>query len=120
MPLIARLLRLFMIVALVGTQGTVMAQAVCRHQNAHEHMLALASLDAKVASVSIREDAAAATAAKKASQSADASSHWPAEMLPAEPKAPQLPLLERARLRPGGQSALSSASILPLLKPPSA
>jgi hypothetical protein len=120
MPFMARLLRLFLILAFVATQGTVMAQAVCRHQNAHEHMLALASLDAKVASVSIREDAAAATAAKKGAQTDDASSHWPAEMLPAQPVAPPLPLAEPTRLRPGNQSALSSASILPLLKPPSA
>jgi hypothetical protein len=116
----ARLLRLFLILALVGTQGTVMAQAVCRHQNAHEHRLARASLDLKVAAVSIREEAAAATAAKKGSQSQDASSHWPSEMLPAQAEVPLLPVPERTWLRPAAQSALSSPSILPLLKPPSA
>jgi hypothetical protein len=120
MPFMARLLRLFLILALVTTQGTAMAQAVCRHQNAHEHMLARASLDAKVASVSIREDAAAATAAKKGSQFADASSHWPAEMLPTKVEPQPLPSSEPSRLRPARQSALSSASVLPLLKPPSA
>jgi hypothetical protein len=116
----ARLLRLFLIMALVATQGTVMAQAVCRHQNAHEHMLARSSLDLKIASVSIREEAAEATAAKKAAQSQDASSHWPSEMLPGEAEMPRLPVLERTWLRPAAQSSLSSASIPPLLEPPPA
>jgi hypothetical protein len=115
----ARLLTFLMILALVMTQGTAMAAALCRHQNAQEHVLARQSKDAETAAVSIREDAASAAAAKKASQSADAGS-WPAELLPAELQAVPAPALERLRLRPAEQAALPSATVLPLLKPPSA
>jgi hypothetical protein len=116
----ARLLRLFLIFALVATQGTVMAQAVCHHQNAQEHILARASLDRKIASVSIREDAAAVTASNKGSQPDDTSSHWPAEMLPADTGAAPVPRLERIAFQPPPAAPLPSATILPLLKPPSA
>jgi hypothetical protein len=116
----ARLLSLLMILALVMTQGTAMASALCRHQNAQAHMLARQSHDAKIAAVAFGEEEAAATASKKASPSADSSSHWPAEMLPLEPEAPMLRIFEPLRLRPGVYAALASATILPLLKPPSA
>lgn len=116
----ARLLSLFMMLALVTTQGTAMASALCRHQSAQEHILARQSHDAKIAAVAIGEEEAAATASKKASQSADSSSHWPAEMLPVEHEAPMLRIFEPLRLRPGVYAALASATILPLLKPPSA
>ncbi|MEA3037365.1 MAG: hypothetical protein QOH04_3167 [Sphingomonadales bacterium] len=116
----ARLLSLFMMLALVMTQGTAMASALCRHQSAQAHILARESHDARIAAVAIGEEEAAATASKKASQSADSLSHWPAEMLPAAPEAPPLRIVEPLRLRPGLDAALGSATVLPLLKPPSA
>jgi guanyl-specific ribonuclease Sa len=116
----ARLLSLFMMLALVMTQGTSMASALCRHQSAQEHILARQSHDAKIAAVAIGEEEAAATASKKASQSVDSSSHWPAEILPAEAETPPLRIAEPLRLRPELHAALASATILPLLKPPSA
>jgi hypothetical protein len=116
----ARLLSLFMMLALVMTQGTAMASAVCRHQGVQEHILARESHDARVAAVALGEEEAADTASKKASQSADSPSHWPAELLPAEPEAAPLRIVEPLRLRPALHAALASATILPLLKPPSA
>ena len=115
-----RLLRLFMIFALVVTQGSAMAQAVCRHESAKAHMLARESSDARVAAVSLREEAAAAASSKKAAQSADASAHWPAQMLPAEADAPPPRAIEPVRLRPAPAATLASTTIPPLLKPPSA
>lgn len=116
----ARLLSLFMIFALVLTQGSSMAAAVCRHQNAHEHLMARQSQDAKVAAVSLGEEAAAAAVVKKASHSSDASGHWPAEMLPPRSEAVPLPSRERIVFQPPRQARLLSANIAPLLKPPSA
>lgn len=115
-----RLLSLLMILALVMTQGTSMAQAVCRHASAQEHVQARQSHDAGIAAVSIREDAAAAEASKKASQSADTSGHWPAQMLPPVAEQPPVRAAEPLRLRPAPAAALASASIPPLLEPPSA
>ncbi|MFL6857060.1 MAG: hypothetical protein ACJ8EB_04025 [Allosphingosinicella sp.] len=115
----ARLLSLLMIFALVTSQGTAMASALCRHGSAEGHAVALNSADAKVASVAIGEEAAAAGAAKKAQQSADGSVHWPAQLLPAEADAPPARVAERLRFHPGRHAALASASIPPLQKPPS-
>jgi len=115
-----RLLSLLMILALVITQGTSMAQAVCRHASAQEHAQARESGDARIAAVSIQEDAAAAAAAKKASQAPDSSGHWPAELLPPLAAAAPVRVAEPLRLRPGAFAPLASASIPPLLQPPSA
>ncbi|MEA3061602.1 MAG: hypothetical protein QOJ94_1383 [Sphingomonadales bacterium] len=115
-----RLLSLLMIVALVTTQGTAMASALCRHPSAQAHILARQSHDARIAAIALGEEEAAATASKKASQSADSPSHWPAELLPATPETPPRRMVEPVRLRPGLHTALASATILPLLKPPSA
>lgn len=116
----ARLLTFFMILALVTTQGSSMAAAVCRHQNAQEHSLARQSRDPKVASVSLREDAAAAASTKKTTPSGDSSGHWPAQLLPSRIEAPALPAGERLPPPPSVEAALPSATILPLLEPPSA
>jgi hypothetical protein len=116
----ARLLSLFMIFALVATQGTAMASALCRHRNAEAHILARESRDAAVATVALGEEAAAATASKKASQSADTSSHWPAEFLPADVEAPRPRVAERPTFRPAPEATLPSTTPLPLLRPPSA
>jgi len=116
----ARLLALLMIVAMVLGQGSAMANAVCRHQNLREHVLARQSRDAAVAAVSQREDAAADAASKKASRSADSSSQWPAQLLPPTIEPASAPAPERPRLRPARHAALPSASVQPLLEPPAA
>ena len=115
-----RFLTIFMILALVIAHGSSVAAAVCHHQNAHEHALARASRDAKVAAVPLAEEAAAAVDSKKGSSSAAASIHSPVEMLPAAMPAVPFRAAERIRLRPADQAALASASVRPLLQPPSA
>jgi hypothetical protein len=117
---VARLLSLFMILALVTSQGTAMASALCRHGSAQQHAVALRSADAKIASVAIGEEAAAASAAKKAQPAPDSSGHWPAQLMPAEADVPVLRIAEPLRLRPGPQADLASATVPPLQRPPSA
>lgn len=116
----ARLLTFLMILALVVTQGSAIAAAACRHQNVQEHVLARQSPDLKIAAVSLREDAAADAAAKKASSRGDSSANWPAELLPAGIATSEPARAERLRLRPREHSALASTLVAPLLEPPSA
>jgi hypothetical protein len=116
----ARLLSFLMIFVLVTSQGTAMAAAVCRHQDAQAHAVARASADAAVAGVSLREDAAEATASKKGSPTTDAAAAWPAPLLPADAELPPLRTAERLLPRPGRQAPLASLAAPPLLEPPSA
>lgn len=116
----ARLLSFLMMLTLAMTQGSSMAAAVCRHQNAQEHILARQSSDVKVAAVSLHEEAAAAVASKKAPQAPGGASHWPAELIPPSTGSFPLRVVERVRLRPSVQAGLPSATVAPLLKPPSA
>jgi hypothetical protein len=116
----ARLLTFLMILAMVFGQGSAMANAVCRHQNLREHVLARQSHDASVAAVSQREDAAADAASKKGSRTGDTSSQWPAQLLPPAMETARAPRAERTRLRPARHAPLPSAVIRPLLEPPSA
>ncbi len=116
----ARLLTIFMIFALVTTQGLSMAAALCRHENVQEHILARENQDPEIAGVSLREEAAASAATEKASGTADPSSLWPAKMLPADGVPTPLLFVEHLRPRPGHQSAIPSVPVPPLLKPPSA
>ncbi|MBV8685856.1 MAG: hypothetical protein JOZ90_00110 [Alphaproteobacteria bacterium] len=115
----ARLLTFLLILALATTQGVSLANAVCRHQNLREHVLARQSPDRKVAALSLREDAAAADASKKASGSRAASTHWPAELLPARVELPAPASGERLRPPVANEAAWPSAAIPPPLKPPS-
>jgi hypothetical protein len=116
----ARFLSFLMIFAVVIGHGSSVAAAICHHQSFAEHVAARQSLDHKVSAVSLHEDAAAAVASKKGSQSASASVHWPAEMLPASVDAEPFRALEPVRFQPAVQPALKSASLRPLLEPPSA
>ncbi len=115
-----RFLTLFMILALLIGQGSSVAAAICHHQNAAEHVAARQSDDARIAAVSLGEEAAAAVASKKGSQSAGASIHWPAEMLPATANAAPFRRLEPIRFQPARHAPLKSATLRPLLEPPSA
>ena len=116
---LTRFLALLMILTLVVGHGSSVAAAVCRHQDAHEHALARQSPDARVAAVPLAEEAAAANS-KKAGQSPSSAIHWPADLLPATLPVVPLRIVEPVRLRPAGQIPLASASVRPLLEPPSA
>jgi hypothetical protein len=115
---VARFLSLLVILTLVIGQGSSVAAAMCRHQDAHAHALARQSRDPRVAAIPLAEEAAAAAVSKKAPQSADGSVHWPADLLPAALPILLLRVLEPIRLRPARAPPLASASILPLLEPP--
>lgn len=115
-----RFLTFLMIFAVVVAHGSSVAAAICHHQSIGEHVAARQSLDRKVAAVSLHEEAAADVASKKGSQSAGASVHWPAEMLPANIQAEPFRVVEPVRFQQVAVSALSSASVRPLLEPPSA
>ena len=109
-----------MILTLAIAHGSSVAAAICQHQDAHEHALARESRDPRVAAVPIAEEAAAAAESKKAPQSSSNSIHWPTDLLPATLPVVPFRLVEPIRLKPAGQAALASASIPPLLEPPSA
>ena len=115
----ARILAFLMIFAVVIAHGSSVAAAICQHQSFGEHVAARQSRDHKIAAVSLREDAAAAAASKQGSQSASSTIHWPTEMLPASVNAEPFRALERVRFQPAVQPALKSASVRPLLEPPS-
>jgi hypothetical protein len=115
-----RLLTFLMILALVVTQGTAMAAAVCRHETVQAHSAARASEDRTVASVALDEESAASTRSKKAPSSSDLSGGWPAPLLPPASVAAPDRTAEPVRLRPPAYSALPSVTRVPLLKPPSA
>ena len=116
----ARFLAFLMIFAVTIAHGSSVTAAICHHQSFGEHVAARQSVDRKVAAVALHEDAAAASASKKGSQSASASVHWPAEMLPASMAAEPFRTLEPVRFEPAVQPKLESASLRPLLEPPSA
>ena len=116
----ARFLAFLMIFAVVIAHGSSVAASICHHQTLGEHIAARQSADHEVAAVSLREEAAASVASKKASQSASASVHWPTEMLPPSMDAEPFRVLEPVRFEPAAQPALKSASVGPLLEPPSA
>jgi len=115
-----RFLAFLMIFAVVVAHGSSVAAAICHHQTIGEHIAARQSRDQKVAAVSVQEEAAADVASKKGSQSASASVHWPAEMLPANLDAEPFRAVEPVRFQPRTQTALKSAPVRPLLEPPSA
>ena len=108
-----------MIVTLLIGHSSSVAAAICKHQDAHEHALARESRDASVAAVPLAEEAAA-THSKKSPQTPGSAIHWPTDLLPATLPAVPFRLAEQLRLRPGDQAPLASASIRPLLEPPSA
>ncbi len=70
---VRRLLTLILMTALAFVSSTSVAAALCSHQDAQEHVLALASGDWQVAAAAELEDAAGVLTAKKGSP-VDASS----------------------------------------------
>jgi hypothetical protein len=108
-----------MIVTLLIGHSSSVAAAICKHQDAHEHALARESLDAGIAAVPLAEEAAAAHS-KKSSQAPSNAIHWPTDLLPATLPTVPFRVAEPLRLRPADQAPLASASVRPLLEPPSA
>jgi hypothetical protein len=113
-----RFLSFLMIFAVVVAHGSSVAAAICSHQSVGEHVAARQSQDQRVSAVSQHEEAAAAIS-KKGSQSAAASVHWPAEMLPASLNTEPFRVVEPVRFPPATATPLESGSVRPLLEPPS-
>src|SRR5690349_18699099 len=78
----ARFLTLLMIVVLMVANGSAVAGAICRHQDAREHAIARWSQDPRVVADALMEDAAAAVASRKGSPASVASLSLPAFILP--------------------------------------
>lgn len=114
----ARFLAFLMIFAVVVAHGSSVAAAICQHQSVADHVAARQSSDRKIAAVSLHEESAAATVSKKGSQSAGASVHWPADMLPANSVAEPYRALEPVRFEPAIEIRLESSPVRPLLEPP--
>jgi hypothetical protein len=107
------LFTLFMLTALVWTQGTSLATSICRHGSLQAHVAALQSHDTRKAAVAYAEETADAAAAKKGSVSDAGSgpllaallspSTQPATLFPREnmpPRATDRPPLVGLSLRP--------------------
>lgn len=114
----ARFLTLLMIVTLMVANGSAVAGAICRHQDAREHAIARWSQDAQVRTGALMEDAAAAAASKKGALGSVASLALPAYVLPPA-TLPAVPPAAKPMHQPDAESApLPSRSIRPLLEPP--
>lgn len=114
----ARFLTLLMIVTLMVANGSAVAGAICRHQDAREHAIARLSQDARVVADALMEDAAASVASKKGALGSVASLSLPAYILPPA-TLPAVPLAAEPMRQPERESApLPSRSIRPLLEPP--
>jgi hypothetical protein len=116
---VTRILAIVLIVMLLIGHGSSVTAAICKHQDAHAHALARESHDAGVAAIPLAEEAAAADS-KKSSQTPGSAVHWPTDLLPATLPIVPFRVAETMRLRPADQPPLASASIRPLLEPPSA
>jgi hypothetical protein len=110
----------FLIVsALFLGQGFSVAAAMCRHGGAHNHAMALRSRDGSVAAAAKAEETAASVVDKKGELSAGNALYSVLADLP-----PGLMLADRseeARALPwpaGGEAALKSSGLSPLLRPP--
>ena len=116
----SRLLTLIMIVVLVMAHGSSVAAAICRHQDGISHVAALQSADAGVSAVAYGEEAAGKMASKKGAPADAGAVSAPSDMLPT----PGLEVPFRTREPIDRMTAdgpvLLSASVRPLLEPPSA
>ncbi|MEA3064391.1 MAG: hypothetical protein QOJ27_830 [Sphingomonadales bacterium] len=115
----SRLLTLMMIVILVIAHGSSVSAAICRHANGAEHAAALASHDARIASVAFSEEAADKVASKKGAPADSGSVSWPSDMLPGPGLAAPFRVNEPVARDPADARVLVGASLRPLLEPPS-
>ena len=117
---VRRLLTAFLLVVLVMTESSALAQQVCRHASAEAHAIARNSHDRKTAAAAIAEETAAAAAAKRAALLDAGSFAWAADMLPPLALAPPSQVAEPIRRSLADASAPPGRSVRPLLQPPSA
>lgn len=114
----SRLLSLLAMFALVLTNGTAIATAMCGHTDAQAHAAALQSTDARVASAAMTEDAASSTASKQATPADGAAVQLAGFLLPSNPVLPTPGSSGALDRRPADAAKLASRAISPLLQPP--
>jgi len=117
---VRRLLTAFLLVVLVMTESSALAQQVCRHASAAAHAIARNSHDLKTAAAAVAEETAAAAAAKRAALLDAGAFAWAADMLPPVSLAPPPLIAEPIRQRVADATAPPGRSVRPLLQPPSA
>jgi hypothetical protein len=112
-----RLLLLLLMLTLSVTNGTAVAAAKCVHVDAEAHAAALLSSDLEIAAEAHGEEAAAATADKKAALADAAAVQLAGFLRPAGP-ALRTPDANEIPLRPGEAARLPHRATRPLLDPP--
>jgi hypothetical protein len=115
-----RLLTLMMIVILVIAHGSSVSAAICHHATSAEHVAALASHDARIATVAFGEEAADELASKKGAPADSGSVSWPSDMLPSSGLQAPFRASEPVERDPADAPVLIGASLRPLLEPPAA
>src|SRR5689334_1695109 len=117
---VSRILTALLLVILVMTEGSSLAQQVCRHASAEAHAIARNSRDRSTAAAAIAEESAAAAAAKKTALLDAEGFAWAADMLPPLALAPPQQIAQPIRRRVADAPAPPGRSERPLLQPPSA
>ena len=117
---VSRVLTALLLVILVMTEGSSLAQQVCRHASPEAHAIARNSHDRSTAAAAIAEETAAAAAAKKTALLDAEGFAWAADMLPPLALAPPQQIAEPIRVRLADLPAPPGRSVRPLLQPPSA
>lgn len=112
-----RLLTLLMIFALAVTNGAAVTAAMCQHGNSLAHAAALESGKRTVSQEAVGEEAAAKAISKKASFT-DAAASVTGYILPANPLAFPMRVLDRPTKPVVDAAGLASRSLRPLLEPP--
>jgi hypothetical protein len=107
-----------MAIAFVASQGASFAAAVCRHESAHAHAIALHSHDKRVAAQALTEEEAGSIASKKGSPSDGGSPSAASDMLAAATLIVPFRVADAIHRRLTDAPDLAGASIRPLLPPP--
>lgn len=118
----SRLIATLMIVTLLIGHGMSYAAAICHHQNAQEHALALVSVDGAVAAQAIGEEtvAAAAEGVTKGASFRTSTAAWAADMLPLPTLPVPVRIVEQVRTPIADADVPPGRSVSPLLEPPAA
>jgi hypothetical protein len=115
-----RLMTMLMIITLVIGHGLSYAAAICHHQDAQEHSLALLSHDSKVAAVAMNEETAGDLASSEGTAFSASAAAWAADMLPLPRLQAPIRTLQPVRSPIANSPVLASQSVAPLLEPPAA
>ena len=117
---VRRLLTFLMMMTLTIVSGTSIAAAMCQHQNAQEHAVALHGDDKGSAAVAQLEDTAGSVLSKRGALADAGAFSLPAFIIPDTSAEVRFSGTELQPLRPADVAKLASLSIAPLLEPPSA